>query len=150
MEREVGPPPAEMVDTRFPATPEAVARQIDAVAAIVADHSDCHGLRSDLAIVLGEVLNNIVEHSVGAGGDGCIGLTVRTRHASLLVETIDRGRPLPPRLLTHAALPEMGGGIPDLPEGGFGWFIIHSLARDMMYERDAGANRLSFRLDASV
>ncbi|WP_280514091.1 hypothetical protein [Allosediminivita pacifica] len=33
-----------------------------------------------------------------------------------------------------------------LPEGGFGWFLIHELARELAYRHDGGMNRLTFRL----
>jgi serine/threonine-protein kinase RsbW len=34
-----------------------------------------------------------------------------------------------------------------LPEGGFGWFLIRTLSRDLDYRREGGRNLLSFRLD---
>lgn len=145
-----GAPPAELVDTRFPATEAAVARQIDAIAAAVDGHRLGRRFRTDIAIVLGEVLNNIVEHSLAGRRGASIELSVRVEGCALLVETVDRGRPLPPRLLLGAELPDSEVAVPDLPEGGFGWFIIHALAQDMVYERAAGANRLSFRLAAQA
>ena len=37
----------------------------------------------------------------------------------------------------------------DLPEGGFGWHLIRSLARDLAYVRRQDLNTFSFRVDAS-
>ncbi|MEL7081583.1 MAG: ATP-binding protein, partial [Pseudomonadota bacterium] len=34
----------------------------------------------------------------------------------------------------------------DLPEGGFGWFLIKDLAKDVDYKRVGWENRLSLRL----
>ena len=34
----------------------------------------------------------------------------------------------------------------DLPEGGFGWHLIHSLTNDLTYLRTGGCNRLRFLL----
>jgi serine/threonine-protein kinase RsbW len=34
----------------------------------------------------------------------------------------------------------------DLPEGGFGWFLIQDLARDVTYVRVGSENRLDMRL----
>ena len=103
---------------------------------------------SDAIIVLGEVLNNIVEHALADLPAACIRLDIFRAEAGLLVETVDMGRPLPPNLLSCPSLPDAGGPIDDLPEGGFGWFMIHALAKDMMYEREDGANRLSFSFAA--
>ena len=33
-----------------------------------------------------------------------------------------------------------------LPEGGFGWYLIHSLTQDLDYQRDEEWNCLSFRV----
>jgi serine/threonine-protein kinase RsbW len=34
----------------------------------------------------------------------------------------------------------------DLPEGGFGWYLIRSLTEELSYRRSNGINRLSFQL----
>jgi serine/threonine-protein kinase RsbW len=34
----------------------------------------------------------------------------------------------------------------DQPEGGFGWFLIRSLARELEYRRTDGENVLTFRI----
>ena len=99
---------------------------------------------ADLVIVLGEVLNNTVEHALAGRDDGWIDLVVRRAGGRLEVETRDDGRPLPPALLAGGTLPQTGASVEDMPEGGFGWFIIHSLVDDMTYEREAGVNHLSF------
>jgi serine/threonine-protein kinase RsbW len=38
------------------------------------------------------------------------------------------------------------GAVHTTPEGGFGWFLIRELAKDVRYERVDGENRLSFRI----
>ena len=136
-----------LLSTRFPATADAVRGQLSAVSRLFEAKGLTENLRSDVAIVLGEVLNNIVEHSVANRDGSWIGLEVLREDGGVQIETVDRGRPLPPQLLASATLPERPVDIPDLPEGGFGWFIIHSLAQDMVYERSAGTNRLSFFLE---
>ena len=37
-------------------------------------------------------------------------------------------------------------GEQDLPEGGFGWFLIRELTHDLTYRRDGSRNHLSFRM----
>ena len=41
---------------------------------------------------------------------------------------------------------ELGVDMQDLPEGGFGWFLIRTLTTDLRYRREAGRNRLSFQM----
>lgn len=141
------PRPQPVLRVRVPATVEAVSVEL---ARILETFKRCglrEGLRADLGIVLGEVLNNIVEHAVPQGVEGWIDVEVTWAEGRLQVETVDAGAPLPPQLLSGAALPDMGDTPLDLPEGGFGWFIIHALARDMTYERAGGRNHLSFFLE---
>ncbi|MEM7488417.1 MAG: ATP-binding protein [Pseudomonadota bacterium] len=98
----------------------------------------------DAVIVLGEVLNNIVEHAcAGSAGTG-IDITVDFGPTAIMIEATDDGRPLPPSCLTGASLPASDMAMDDLPEGGFGWFMIHEIAEDMAYERTDGRNHLTF------
>lgn len=132
---------------RVPATEEAVSSVLARLGRVLHGLHVAEEARADILLALGEILNNIVEHSVAGLTDPHIHLDLTRDGARIHVETMDRGRPLPPSLLSSAALPPMPenpGDIDALPEGGFGWFIIHSLAQDMTYERDAGVNRLSF------
>ncbi|WP_179378378.1 ATP-binding protein [Jannaschia marina] len=133
---------------RFPATPEAISRQLADLSRFFAACGIAPDLREKVTVVLGEVLNNIAEHAV-PDGRGDVDLVICPRPDGLHVETVDSGRALPPWLLTSADLPEMGTTIDDLPEGGFGWFIIHALVDDMIYERERGRNRLSFSVCAA-
>ena len=106
------------------------------------DLKDC----AEMLLVLAEVLNNIVEHAFHGVPEGWIDCTVRRQADRFAIETCDNGTPLPPDLLSAGALPDTETATEDLPEGGFGWFIVHALADDMVYEREHGQNRLSFSL----
>lgn len=105
-------------------------------------------LRDKAQIVLAEVLNNIVEHAY-AQYPGTIELCIAVGSDALDLSITDQGLPLP-----LAGLPE--GNDPmedpgeDLPEGGFGWFLIRTLAEGLNYERTEGANRLRFRIKADT
>lgn len=141
--------PETILHERFAATPAQVSSTLTELQVILAHRGLAEEPLGDILLALGEILNNIVEHSV-AGFDGAhIELDVCRTGARLHVETTDRGRPLPPSLLSSAELPPMTDDFDALPEGGFGWFIIHSLAQDMVYEREAGLNRLSFAFDVA-
>jgi serine/threonine-protein kinase RsbW len=38
----------------------------------------------------------------------------------------------------------------ELPEGGFGWFLIRDLAHELNYTRISGKNLLSFRISVGA
>lgn len=134
----------EVVRLRLRATPDGVSTELDRLRGLLSARGFDAALGANVAIVLGEILNNIVEHALAGRDDAWIALKVRRHAGCLHVETRDEGRPLPPGLLTSGDLPRHGTTTEDLPEGGFGWFIIHSLTDDMVYERAEGQNRLSF------
>lgn len=101
-----------------------------------------------LELVLAEVMNNIVEHSYADSGQGTITLSiVRGRHG-LSCAVSDDGVPLPPDCLSPS-LPRMDRGTENLPEGGFGWFLIRDLTHDLGYRRERGKNFLAFTLPLS-
>lgn len=135
--------PARAFCLSFPATAEDVSQQLCDLGQSFAAEGFPETLCANVMLVLGEVCNNIVEHADDVQ-DRDIGLRIMEMQGRLHIETRDRGIALPPRLLGAVDLPEMGTVVDDLPEGGFGWFIIHSLVDDMTYERHRGMNRLSF------
>jgi serine/threonine-protein kinase RsbW len=101
--------------------------------------------RGTAELLLAEVLNNVVEHAY-ANGTGEIKVTVALCGRSLLFRVLDRGVALPGHVLPPGELGDYGPQ-GDLPEGGFGWHMIRTLAKDVDYRRQDGCNQLSFRLD---
>ncbi|KIT15670.1 ATP-binding protein [Jannaschia aquimarina] len=133
-----------ILSTRIEGSDTAVSKALATLqAGLTSDLLPC---RDDLMIVLGEALNNIVEHALALRTDGVIDLSIANVKDRVSVTIRDNGRPLPPGLLSGADAPSVDCEIDDLPEGGFGWFILHSLADDMVYERLEGVNELSFTL----
>lgn len=102
----------------------------------------------DVELVLAEALNNIVEHAYGDRRDGTVFLHTRLLPDSLTIRLRDTGRPLPFGRIPKTKLVEPSKELGALPEGGFGWFLIHSLTSAVHYERQDGTNHLSlfFRL----
>lgn len=95
-------------------------------------------------IVLAEVLNNIVEHAY-RDASGRIEISIAHRAGFLNICVIDRGKPMPDLKLPSGELrPPLDAQ--DLPEGGFGWPLIHSLTQDLHYQRVQGQNILQFRM----
>ncbi|MFN3293601.1 MAG: ATP-binding protein [Gemmobacter sp.] len=129
----------------FPAEPFAVRCALERLFAVLPVGLFDDDARGSAEIALTEVLNNIVEHGY-AGEPGLIEVVIRPLQDGLHCVVTDRGRPMPGGVPPGAELPAASGG--DLPEGGFGWFLIRCLAQDITYVRHGAANRLAFRLPA--
>jgi serine/threonine-protein kinase RsbW len=100
-------------------------------------------------LVLAETLNNIVEHALATTQDTTI-IEVRGSHNSLTglrVTVIDQGKPMPTGTAPVAKAPDVDVAFDDLPEGGFGWFMIHTLATEVTYSRIGQSNHLGFLID---
>lgn len=96
-----------------------------------------------LELVLAEVLNNISEHAYGAGREGPIDLEIGRAGTDIWCRLTDSGRGMP-----EARLPQPREADPadrpldDLPEGGFGWRLIHDLTGRLEYARSGRRNHL--------
>lgn len=93
-----------------------------------------------IQLVLAEVLNNVTEHAYPDGDGGPIYLRAIVENAQLSVIVRDRGVPLPPSLILWDG--KDGFDPSDLPEGGFGWHLIRSLASGLDHNRLARWNEL--------
>lgn len=102
-------------------------------------------------LVLAEVLNNIVEHAYAIPCKETP-LSVRCRYDSegLHFTVADRGVAMPDWRIPPGNAQRIDLPLADLPEGGFGWFLIHDIAQDLSYERRNGENRLSLRLSIAT
>ncbi len=98
-------------------------------------------------LVLAEVLNNVVEHAYPeTDAAGPIRVECAQRDDGLHLRVRDNGRIMPNNTLPDGKGPDLGTEIENLPEGGFGWSLIHDLARDVRYQRSGAQNRLDFRI----
>ncbi len=101
-----------------------------------------------LELVLAEVMNNIVEHAYSDHSTGEIAVEVNLEGPSVRCRLRDQGQAMPGLQLPREKEFNLANiAVEDLPEGGFGWSLIHSLAYDLEYERKDGENRTSFRID---
>ncbi|RBI86255.1 ATP-binding protein [Rhodosalinus halophilus] len=94
-------------------------------------------------IALAEVLNNIVEHAGPSGRRTAIRISVCGTNAGLAIRVSDDGRPMPGLLLPDGTGPDLAVPLADLPEGGFGWGIVHALTCALHYRRAHGRNELA-------
>ena len=100
-------------------------------------------VRGNAEVVLAEALNNIVEHAY-AKSDGHIDLRLQRRPDRVLCDIVDHGALMPGGALP-AGLSQPIGVDKDLPDGGFGWFLIRSLTENLVYQRIDARNHLSFQ-----
>jgi serine/threonine-protein kinase RsbW len=103
--------------------------------------------RATVELVLAEVLNNVAEHAY-ADAAGPVAVTIALHAGTLVCEVVDEGLAMPGGALPDGRLPDSALDS-DLPEGGFGWHLIRSLARDLAYRRQRGSNRLNFLIPLS-
>ena len=97
-------------------------------------------------IVLAEALNNVVEHAYGDGDPGVFEVEVTQVEAGLSFQITDSGAPMPDGEVPLGRLADYSSETSELPEGGFGWFLIRDLTHELSYVRDDDRNVLSFRL----
>lgn len=93
-------------------------------------------------LVLCEVLNNVVEHAYASCASGPVWLRCRHEARGLRILLADEGVPMPHKRLPTGAPPDTGVCCEELPEGGFGWYLVRELSRDLSYRRAGGRNRL--------
>lgn len=102
--------------------------------------------RGNAEIVMAEMLNNIVEHAYRNRGSGRIDLVYEVNATRLRATVSDRGDPMP----DHRPPAHLAAGVdverPDLPEGGFGWFLIHELVDRLTYRRCGTKNIVRFTM----
>lgn len=105
-----------------------------------------------LELVLAEVLNNIVEHGGGresergSGWAPSVHLCIISHNNGLACAISDDGVVLPDDCLRTRDLPGDTGVVAELPEGGFGWYLIQDLTQSLCYFREGRRNFLSFRI----
>lgn len=130
------------VSLNFIADPDAVRlalRRIDrSIADLGLDEID----RYTVELVLAEVLNNIVEHGYAGLDPGLVSIRLCLDRLGLVCDLTDHGHPFPDG---RPPAPSRRGPDPAaLPEGGFGWSLIHQLTQGVSYRREDGCNRLVF------
>ena len=61
----------------------------------------------------------------------------------------DTGRPMPGLVLPTGICPTSDTDLEDLPEGGFGWHLIHTLTEELSYRRESTRNQTRFIIPLS-
>lgn len=131
---------------RIASSEEQVRDMVSDLAAFLASRTDQDPLCERAQIVVAEVLNNVVEHAYGSDKSGDITTRVALCGRGACVTVRDTGRAMRNGRLPEGALPSSDGGLASLPEGGFGWFLIHELSECLSYERSQDTNVTRFVL----
>ena len=126
----------------FCATETAVSQAVQTVRQSLSDDSVEKDTLGRIELALAEALNNIVEHSYAKMALGQVHLTVCILTSDIKITLHDTGVSVPERLLTKPALPDSSGPLQRLPEGGFGWVLIHELSDGVFYSREGSENQL--------
>lgn len=96
----------------------------------------------EIEICLAEALNNIVEHGYAPTGEGPVRVRGQRESRTLWVEIRDQGVAMPGLSVPQRRRPDTDVPLEQLPEGGFGWFLIRSLSSKLAYTRRADENSL--------
>lgn len=104
------------------------------------------GALTNVEIVFAEVLNNIVEHAYRDDLNGKISATVQIMGTCLLFQTEDFGVAMPQNRLPRIESKDLSVDVISLPEGGFGWNLIHELTQELRYRRIDERNMLKFSI----
>jgi len=102
-------------------------------------------------LVLAEALNNIVEHAYPADmRPGPINIDCALKSDGLHFEIRDEGLAMPDGQIPLGMTQSTNVDVRDLPEGGFGWFLIRDLAKDVDYARVGACNILNLRIAVAI
>jgi serine/threonine-protein kinase RsbW len=102
----------------------------------------------NVELILAEALNNIVEHGYpDPQSGGPISVFCEHKDECLQIKLVDKGVPMPNGQMPIGLAVETDVDFFDLPEGGFGWFIIKDLAKEVVYRRIDDANHLDLQIE---
>ncbi len=141
-----GKAPPPILHLHFDSDPASVEGIIELVSNAVFAEPPSEDDLATLEIIMAEVINNISEHAYGGRRDGAIDLCAWKLPGAVQFEFTDRGSPMPGGTLPRGEAQPLDGPAENLPEGGFGWYLIHTLSDDLGYRREGDENRLSLRI----
>ncbi|WP_343850147.1 SpoIIE family protein phosphatase [Rhodanobacter soli] len=100
-------------------------------------------LRSDMRLVLEELMVNTVEYGYPDGRPGQIRILLQPQPDAVAIELIDDGVVFDP---LQSATPDLTGDLADREQvGGLGIHLARTMASEMRYTRDADGNHLLLR-----
>jgi serine/threonine-protein kinase RsbW len=97
-------------------------------------------------LVMAEAMNNVAQHAYAGTEAGEMSVEICLSPDGLHCRLRDSGIVMPDGRLPFGPGASATIRPSALPEGGFGWFLIRSLARDLRYTRRGKDNLLEFRI----
>lgn len=116
-------------------------RLTSAVEAFVAEQRMSDRDAFELSLVLEEIFANIVSHGFDGPTSRAIEVSLEPRDRAVRVQVADTGRPYDPRSVPP---PDITAEVEDRPIGGLGIHLVRRLTENLVYERRADTNYLSF------
>lgn len=98
--------------------------------------------RKTVEMVMAELLNNVVKHAYQETASGQILICFACKNGHFCARVSDRGLKMPGGVLPVQKTPNLEVQPVDLPENGFGWYLIHSLTHVVRYTRKRGENQV--------
>ncbi|MEX3017662.1 ATP-binding protein [Gymnodinialimonas hymeniacidonis] len=124
-----------------------VRRALDDVRDKLNEMPEFQAIGDTTQIILAEVLNNVVEHAYRFQPGHPIEVTLSFAEEALNCRVVDQGVAMPKGKPPNGGMPEIDPNSPDdLPEGGFGWAMIHMMTDGLSYTRKDGCNELFFSI----
>ncbi|WP_417603966.1 ATP-binding protein [Primorskyibacter flagellatus] len=137
--------PRSLLSLSFQSTSDAVRKTLECIAQAVADAGQNPTATNNIELAMAEALNNVVEHSFRDRENGQILLSIMLLEDSFRISIRHDGTPMPGLRLPAGKPATIGNEIANLPEGGFGWFLIRSLIIDATYSHRENWNELVLR-----
>lgn len=125
------------IDASFPALRRLGSEFADFVASVAPDRGESKDVH-ELKLALQEAATNLIEHGDIQPVEDGIGVFMEWYGESLTVRLRARGRPFDPRRSPPEAPPPEA-----LAEGGYGLYLIQTLADEIDYESKDGVHTLS-------
>lgn len=97
-------------------------------------------------LVLAEAINNVTKHAYAGKAYGVIELMIDQDGDTLNFAILDDGLPMPDGTAPSGHGHDLDCETAELPEGGFGWFLIRELTFNLIYFRSGNRNRLEFSM----
>lgn len=138
---------ASMLDIVFPAAVDSVFEALERSDQTLAQAHVRDDVRTDVRLVLEELMINMVQHGHNQDGEGVIGLRLSVVEGAVLAELNHNGAPFDP---LQFATPNLTGDIADKEqEGGLGIHLVRSMASELSYTHDEYGNHLQLRFACS-
>ena len=136
--------PAQVFDLSLGGTAHAVRNALATSRAHLSTVIFDHSALDQIELVMAETLNNIVEHALaGHSGGNPISVSCTIKGDTLSLVFQDSGAPFFGRNLHRPTVEGAPTDLGSLPEGGFGWRLIHSLTHSVSYRRSDRLNKLT-------